>query len=382
MRVLGLMSGTSMDGVDSAIIETDGVGVTVTLGANGRAEALGPRRGAAYTDDDRALLRRAKEEARALLISAGARGERPGCLAEADTMVTRRHAEAVEALLAEQGLTAADIDLVGFHGHTVLHRPEIKLTVQIGDGAALARRLGIPVVSDFRAADVAAGGEGAPLVPVFHRALAQACGIDPPLAILNLGGVANVTFIGLGDDLVGFDTGPANALVDDLMAERCGLAFDEGGAIAASGRVDEALLAWMMRHPYFERRAPKSLDRDTFSHRMVGPAATPAAAATLTAFTAAAVARGLDWAPVPPRRWIVAGGGSANTEMMRRISERVGIPMESADDLGWSAAFLEAQAFAYLAARSFVGLPLTYPGTTGVPEPLTSGVLAFVGVAV
>ncbi len=376
MRVLGLMSGTSMDGVDAAIIETDGVGVTVRLGANGRAEALGPSRCAPYTEEDRALLRRAKEEARAVIVSADQRMQRLGCLAQADAMITRRHAEAVEALLAQEGLTSADIDLVGFHGHTVLHRPEIRLTVQIGDGAALATRLGISVVSDLRAADVAAGGEGAPLVPVFHRALAQACGIDPPLAILNLGGVANVTFIGSGDDLVGFDTGPANALVDDLMAERCGAAFDERGAMAASGHADEALLAWMTRHPYFDRRPPKSLDRDTFSHRMVGAAATPDAAATLTAFTAAAVARSLDWAPLPPRRWIVAGGGSANPEMVRRISERVGLPVEPAEELGWSADFMEAQAFAYLAARSVAELPLTYPGTTGVSEPLTGGVLA------
>ena len=376
MRALGLMSGTSMDGVDVAIIETDGESVSVTLGGNGRAEALGPCHATPYGDAERALLARAKEEARALIVLAAARTGRPGCLAEAERLVTERHAEAVGALLAKAGLTAADIDVIGFHGQTVLHRPEIGLTVQIGAGQLLADRLGIPVVSDFRAADVAAGGEGAPLVPVFHRALAQACGIDPPLAILNLGGVGNVTFIGEGDELVGFDTGPGNALVDDLLHEREGRRFDESGATAAAGRPDLSLVAWMSAHPYFERRPPKSLDRDTFSHRLVGAAATPDAAATLTAFTAAAVARALDWAPQPPRRWIAAGGGTANAEMMRLIAEAVGMPVERADDLGWSAEFMEAQAFAYLAARSLAGLPLTFPGTTGVAAPTRGGLLA------
>jgi anhydro-N-acetylmuramic acid kinase len=290
-------------------------------------------------------------------------------------MVTRSHAEAVTAFLAEQGLTPGDIDVVGFHGQTVLHRPDQRMTVQLGDGQALADAVGIPVVYDLRAADIAAGGQGAPLVPVFHRALAEACGFPLPLAILNIGGVANVTFIGPKGDLLAFDTGPGNALIDDWMRERTGRPLDDGGITAARGRPDGALLAWLLMHPFFVKKPPKSLDRNWFSHKLAGQLTTEDGAATLTAFTAQAVARALDHVPEPPLRWIVAGGGARNGELMRLLNYHLRAEITTADAVGWSSAFLEAQAFAYLAVLSLQGLPITFPSTTGVGEALTGGVV-------
>ncbi len=369
MLVIGLMSGTSADGVDVALIETDGERVAPRAGgANGFA---GETLSRPYDEAERALLLRAMREAEGLTD----RTARPGCLAEAEALVTRAHAEAVEAALAAWDLAPGAVAAVGFHGQTVLHRPKAGLTVQIGDGPALARRLGIPVAYDFRADDVAAGGEGAPLVPVFHRALAEAAGFALPLAILNIGGVANVTGIGR-DTLVGFDTGPGNALLDDLVQDRAGIAYDEGGRIAGAGTPDAALVAWLLAHPYFDRPAPKSLDRNAFSHRLVGHLPIADAAATLAAFTAGAVARALALLPERPGRWIVGGGGARNPELMRRIGEAVDAPVLSADAVGWSADGLEAQAFAYLAARRLRDLPITFPGTTGVATPRPGGRLA------
>lgn len=356
------MSGTSLDGVDVAWVETDGE----------RVVRLGPTGYRAYGEAERTLLRGALADAPTLL----ARTDRPGRLAEAESLVTAAHAEAVEVFLAEHRLDRAGIDVVGFHGQTVLHRPQAGLTVQIGDGAALAQRLGRPVVFDFRAADVAAGGQGAPLVPVFHRALVEAAGLAPPVAILNLGGVANATFVGPGERLTAFDTGPGNALLDDWMQERAGLAFDRDGETAARGRPAEPLLDWLLAHPYFRAPPPKSLDRNWFSHRIAAHLPTEDGAATLAAFTARAVVRSLDFAAARPRRWIVAGGGAQNGELLRLLRERLNAEITPADRLGWSAAFLEAQAFAYLAVRSLKGLPITFPSTTGVKEPLTGGVLA------
>ncbi len=371
-RSIGLMSGTSMDGIDVALIETNGTSLKVRRGANGLLEPLGPTFSRRYDEAERALLRRALKEAEALTR----REDRPGCLAEAEALVTRAHAEAVEGFLAAAGLAAAEIDVIGFHGQTVLHRPGQGLTVQIGDGQGLADRLGIPVIHDLRAADVAAGGQGAPLVPVFHRALAEASGFAPPLAILNIGGVANVTLIGRGGDLLAFDTGPGNGLLDDLMLDRSGLPHDPDGETAARGRADGDLLAWLLSHPYFQMPPPKSLDRNAFSHRLVGHLSTEDAAATLAAFTARAVVRALDHAPEPPRRWIVAGGGTRNRELMRLLATHLEAEVTVADETGWSSDFLEAQAFAHLAVLSLAGLPITFPSTTGVAAPMTGGVLA------
>jgi anhydro-N-acetylmuramic acid kinase len=266
--------------------------------------------------------------------------------------------------------------VVGFHGQTVIHRPLEGLTVQIGDGQGLADRLGIPVAYDFRAADVAAGGEGAPVVPVYHRALIEAADIVGPVAFLNIGGVANVTYVDDGFDPIACDTGPGNALLDDLMHARAGKPMDRGGRTAARGRVDEAALALLLAHPYFEKKPPKSLDRNAFSREVVNSLSLEDAAATLTAFTAASVARLLPHLPKRPGELVVCGGGAHNPTLMRELALHLGCKVSTAQQHGWSVDAMEAQAFAYLAVRSMEGLPITFPTTTGVPAPQTGGVLA------
>ena len=370
-RAIGLMSGTSMDGVDIALVETDGESA-VTFGATGFQP---------YSDADRALLRAALDEAAGL----DARAAATGAVAAAEKMVTARHAEAVESFLAEKGLSARDIHLVGFHGQTVLHRPKQRLTIQIGDGAALARRLGIAVVYDFRAADVAAGGEGAPIVPVFHRALVEASGKDGnlpgPLALLNIGGVANVTYVDDGLDPIACDTGPGNALLDDLMLARCGEPMDRHGHTAARGRVDEEALARLLDDPFFDLPPPKSLDRNNFSRLAVEHLSLEDAAATLTAFTAASVGRLMPLLPQAPKSLIVCGGGASNPILVRELVQRLPCKVTTADVCGWSADSMEAQAFAYLAVRSKRGLPYTYPTTTGVAAPRATSMWRAPGTA-
>ena len=359
MTVLGLMSGTSMDGVDAAVLITDGEAIA----------GYGPRRFRPYTEPERALLRRAVADARGL----SDRAARPGALAEAERMVTEAHAEVVLALRAEHPQTG--IDLVGFHGQTVFHAPARRLTVQIGDGPALARRLGLPVAYDFRAADVAAGGEGAPLVPVYHRALVERAGLAGNVVVVNIGGVANLTRVAADGSLIASDTGPGNALLDDFMRARTGAAMDKDGATAATGRVEDRALAALLANPWFDRPFPKSLDRDAFSLAPVDDLATADGAATLVAFTSRTIAKGIVMAGGADRIFI-AGGGAQNPALMARLREDTGMGVESAAALGWSPDFLEAEAFAFLAARTMLGLPLTFPGTTGVARPLPGGVIA------
>ncbi|HEY2137419.1 MAG TPA: anhydro-N-acetylmuramic acid kinase [Xanthobacteraceae bacterium] len=363
MQAVGLMSGTSLDGVDVALIETDGEEITT----------LGPSAYRPYADDERAILRQALAEAGALTD----RAARPGILGRAEELVTRVHGDAVERFLADNDLNG--VDVVGFHGQTVLHRPSARLTVQIGDGEALARRLGRTVVHDFRAADVAAGGQGAPLVPVFHRAIAEALDREKPIAVLNLGGVANVTFIDDHHDPVACDTGPGNALLDDFMRARTGAAFDDAGATAARGKVDEAFVRRVLAHPFFDQPPPKSLDRNhfAFAHLGLPDVSLADGAATLAALTAEAVARIVPLLPRVPRGWIVAGGGARNRTLLRMLANLLApATVETADAVGWSADALEAQAFGYLAVRTIMGLPITFPTTTGVPQPMAGGVAA------
>lgn len=362
MRAIGLMSGTSFDGVDVALVETDGE----------RIERLGPSGYRAYQPAERAVL------AQALADAAGMtdRAARPGALSQAEAIVTDAHAEAVESFMAAHGVAASGVDVVGFHGQTVLHRPGDRLTVQIGDGAGLARRLGRPVVYDFRAADVAAGGQGAPLAPTIHPVMTRDLDLPRPLAVLNLGGVGNVTFIGEDGTLVAFDTGPANALMDDRLFRETGEAFDRDGAIAATGKVNESVVAALMRHPYFAQTPPKSLDRNAFDAALTDGLPLADALATLAAFTAASVAAAAEHLPARPALWLVAGGGARNPTLLAGMRHRLQAEVRTADSVGLSADALEAQAFAVLAVRSLKGLPLTYPGTTGAPRPMTGGVLA------
>lgn len=366
MRVVGLMSGTSMDGIDAALIETNGEAVAW----------LGSALTRPIDAKTRALLVTAMEDARGV----NHRDDRPGALAEAERRITDLHAEAVRALLEPLRLTPGDIDLVGFHGQTVIHCPDARLTVQIGEGQRLATALGIPVVADFRAADVAAGGQGAPLVPVFHQALVRRLTLPQPVAVLNVGGVANVTVIDGDAPPIACDTGPGNALIDDFLKERTGVPFDADGRAAAAGQVDEARVAAVLEDAFFRQPPPKSLDRNAF-RRAVGERmgldglSVENGAATLTALTAATVSSVVPFLPRPPAVWIVAGGGARNPTLLAMLARRLKAEVRTADQVGWSGDALEAHAFGYLAARSLRGLPLTFPTTTGVGAPMTGGVL-------
>ena len=353
LRTIGLMSGTSLDGVDAAWVETDGV----------RIAGFGPRLTLPYDAALRATLRRLLDRA------PGLAPDDPE-LAGAVRALTEQHARAALAL-------GGAPDLIGFHGQTLLHRPDQGRTWQVGDAALLARLTGVPVAWDFRSADVAAGGQGAPLVPVFHAALAQggADGLEPPVAVLNIGGVANVTWIGPDGALVACDTGPGNGPLDDWTARHTGAAFDRDGALARAGRADQAVLARLLAQPYFARPAPKSLDRLDFAAALAGSgiAALSAAdgAATLAAFTAGAVAA--TRLPAPPRRWLVCGGGRHNPAIMDALRAALPAPVEPVESVGWDGDALEAQCFGFLAARVAAGLPLSFPATTGAPAPLAGG---------
>jgi anhydro-N-acetylmuramic acid kinase len=341
------MSGTSLDGVDAALIRTDGR----------RIAGFGAARTAEYAPDFR-------ERLRAILGGVGA-------VAEVERELTDIHADAVRRLLAEAGVTAGEVRVAGFHGHTILHRPREGRTWQIGDGVRLAQAIGIDVVCDFRSADVAAGGEGAPFVPLYHQALAA--DLEKPLAVLNVGGVANLTYIGPDGAILAFDTGPGNALIDDWMLARTGSPVDRGGRTAAAGRIDEAAVAAWLAGPYFARQPPKSLDRLDFEASRIAHLALADGAATLAALTAAAVARGVDHLPARPRRWLVTGGGRHNRFLMAELGRRLGVPVDPVEAVGWDGDALEAQAFAFLAMRNLAGLPLSLPSTTGVRAPTPGG---------
>ena len=338
---IGLMSGTSMDGVDAALLETDGENAVRPLGFVSLP----------YNEAERAAIRAALGAGDAKKVRA------------AGTVVTDAHIRAVLHLLNKT--SAQGVAAIGFHGHTLDHRPQDRFTLQVGDAARLAKETGIPVIADFRSADVAAGGQGAPLAPVYHRALLA--GERRPIAVLNIGGVANVTWIGRDGAMLAFDTGPGNALLDDWCRRHTGEPMDRDGRLAVRGRVDESVLEQLLDHPYFAAPPPKSLDRQSFSSAPVEALSPADGAATLAAFTAAAVARAPF--PEPPSRWIVSGGGRRNPVLMAGLPG----PAEPAEALGWDGDALEAEAFAYLAARKLRNLPASFPGTTGCPAPMMAG---------
>ncbi|MCW2307425.1 anhydro-N-acetylmuramic acid kinase [Rhodobium gokarnense] len=362
-RAIGLMSGTSFDGVDAAIIETDGEKVFAT----------GPGLTQPYTDDERQILRTAM----AVAAQQSDRDARPPELAEAELVVTEAHAKAVDVILAAAGRDRSEIDIIGFHGQTVFHAPDRHLTIQLGDGNALSRATGIPVVFDFRKSDVAAGGQGAPMVPVYHRALADQSGLERPLAIINLGGVANFTWIGRDGAMVACDTGPASALIDDWVFSHSGAAFDMDGELAASGTVDRGVLGALLDNPYFGLPAPKSLDRHAFSLDPVRGLSLEDGAATLTAFTAETLAIGLKRVPETPRMLVVCGGGAHNPSLLSAIERATGIfTVVTGEALGWSSDHIEAEAFGYLAVRRMLFLPISFPMTTAVDAPMMGGEIA------
>ncbi|MDA1088730.1 MAG: anhydro-N-acetylmuramic acid kinase [Proteobacteria bacterium] len=353
MTAIGLMSGTSMDGIDAALLQTDGDTVS----------GFGPSLSQPYDENFRDKLR-------ALLGRDSDHNEDATAIGEE---LTDRHAEAVNRLLADNGLGPSDIDVIGFHGHTVFHQPEKGITRQIGDGGRLARQTGIKVVNDFRANDVAGGGQGAPFAPLYHAALSVK--FEKPLAVLNIGGVANVTWISPDGGLIAFDTGPGNALIDDWVRDREGLAMDEGGKLAHAGTVNQAVLEQLMDNPYFDLPYPKSLDREDFDVIAATGLSTADGAATLVAFTAASIDAAAHQFPALPNRWLVCGGGRHNPALMAALRGLLLQPVEPAEMAGWQGDALEAQAFAFLAVRSLNGQPLSLPGTTGVAEPMRGGVL-------
>jgi anhydro-N-acetylmuramic acid kinase len=352
---IGLMSGTSMDGIDAALILTDGGSKFSAIAAMS----------VPYRPEFRASLRNALGET--------------GLFPELTTELTSLHADVVVNLLDLAGILAKNVDVIGFHGHTIFHDPANRNTVQIGDGHRLARELGIDVVYDFRSADVEAGGQGAPLAPLFHAVLAPD---DRPLCFLNIGGVANLTWIGSEADparsdvfahLLAFDTGPGNALIDDWMQRHADVLFDDDGALAASGTVDDAVLSDLLSNSYFEAAPPKSLDRTDFVLDAVSELSLADGAATLSMFTVEAICRAARFLPSPPTQWLVAGGGRKNGFLLRELETLVGAPVRLTEVVGIDGDALEAQAFAYLAVRSLAGLPLSGPTTTGVPSPQIGG---------
>ena len=363
MRVLCFMTGTSLDAVDMAVLETDGEAI----------HAFGPAAERKLTVETRAIVEDAIAAARAW-----PRGEpAPDIFETAAAAIAEEHLAAAGAFLAEMGADAGRIDLVGAHGQTVLHeapgagRPG--RTVQLIDAHRLAEGLGLPVAFDFRAADVAAGGQGAPLAPIYHQALARFSRMEAPVAVLNLGGVGNVTLIGEGGVLEAFDTGPANGMIDLFVQSRSEARCDENGALARSGRIHEPIVAAYLGHAHFRAKGPKSLDRFDFSLDAVADLSLEDGAATLTAFAAESVVLGLAACSQTPRRVIACGGGRHNPALMHAIRKRLQAPVSSADWVGWRGDSMEAEAFAYLAVRTFTGLPISFPGTTGVPEPLPGG---------
>ncbi len=347
VTAIGLMSGTSMDGIDAAVIQTDG-------------HRLLARFGGLTVPYEPAFRER--------LGQAVAAGEALDPLEEAalGDELARLHASAVAKLDQRDEAT-----LIGFHGHTLWHRPDRGETRQIGNGALLAELTGIDVVNDLRSADMAAGGEGAPLASLYHAALAVP--LEKPLAVLNLGGVGNVTYLG-HDDILAFDTGPANAPLDDWVKKRLGRPFDRDGVLTAQGTADDALVGRWLAHPYFAAKPPKSLDRNDFPLDGLEALETTDGAATLASFAVRSVAAGLDHLPDAPRRWLVTGGGRRNPTLMALLADDLGSPVEPVESVGWNGDTLEAEAFAFLAVRSRLGMPLTLPGTTGVGVPTCGGV--------
>jgi 1,6-anhydro-N-acetylmuramate kinase/RimJ/RimL family protein N-acetyltransferase len=362
---IGLMSGTSMDGIDLALVRTDGESIV----------ERGPAMGIPYDAAFRKVLAQSLETAKAIRH----RDERPGDLGNVERELTLRHAAAVKDFLHKFETTAKDIDFVGFHGQTVLHRPLEALTVQIGDGRLLARETGIAVVYDMRANDMTYGGQGAPLVPAYHAALAAGIAdfAGRPVMFVNIGGISNLTFIGSGGAIVAFDSGPGNTLIDQWVEAEAGVPFDAGGAIASEGGVITSLAAHYLDHPFFTSEKRMSLDRNDFRPPAPGEAGLHDGARTLAFVTAAAIVKSMRHLPEKPELIIVCGGGRLNRMIMADLQELMrGARVEPAETFGFNGDSMEAEAWAYLAVRSMKGLPLTFPGTTGVQRPVTGGVLA------
>lgn len=364
---IGLMTGTVLDGnIDIALIKTDGETI----------ETFGEYTLAPYDQQVRDLLEETLAQARVWNFE----GAEPAIFAEAEEALTRAQSAAVRSFVEGQGMTMADIGVVGFHGQSVLHRApqpgRIGDTRQLGDGALMAQLLGTKVAYDFRTADVRAGGQGAPLSAVYHAALLRTLGTDGDTAVLNLGGVANVTWWDGADQVIAFDTGPANAPINDFVKSLGRGEMDRDGALGAAGTVDEARLAKLLEHPYMTAAYPKSLDRFDFTADMARGMDAESGAALLTAFTASAVGKALDLLTRRPEKLIVCGGGRRNPTIMAMLNARAGVTAVPGEAVGWRGDAIEAECFAFLAVRTLRGLPISFPTTTGVAAPMTGGKVA------
>ncbi|OCP03912.1 MULTISPECIES: anhydro-N-acetylmuramic acid kinase [unclassified Ensifer] len=365
-NAIGLMSGTSMDGIDVALLRTDGDCIV----------ERGPSAGFAYDAGFRDRLKQGLVDATTMTK----RDQRPGALADLERELTLRHAEAVKFFLQQNDLTAAAIDVIGFHGQTVLHRPDEALTVQIGDGPLLARETGIDVVYDMRANDMEQGGQGAPLIPAYHAALARGTatdrGLAAPVVFVNIGGISNLTFIGTGETLIAYDSGPGNTLIDQWVEAHAGIPYDQGGMIASEGAVLAGLADRYLSNSFFTATKRRSLDRNDFAPPHGRDADLADGARTLAHVTAAAIIKSAGHLPQRPATYIVCGGGRLNPVIMRdlaSLAEQEGAAVLAAEEVGLNGDSMEAEAWAYLAVRALSGLPLTYPGTTGVRQPASGG---------
>lgn len=358
---IGLMSGTSLDGVDAAIIKTDGHQVT----------RFGKACHIPYTVEQREQL----QEAFARAKRENNPNVRSNSILIAEGVINRLHLDAINEIISINQLQKNDIEVIGFHGQTLLHKPEKGWSWQIGDGSELVENTGIKVVNDFRRFDVENGGQGAPLVPIFHRALLPNDETDFPVALLNIGGVANLTWFNGRDpnDMVAFDTGPGNALLDDWIRKHSDLPYDKDGEISSKGNVQEILVNDLMNHDYFKEMPPKSLDRDAFDVSSLSMLSVEDGAATLIAFTVNAIKMAEVMCPDFVKKWYVCGGGAHNPTMMQMLSDELYGDVESISSIGFDGDYVEAEAFAYLAVRKLYNLPITFPGTTGINEPSTGG---------
>jgi anhydro-N-acetylmuramic acid kinase len=368
MHAIGLMSGTSMDGIDLAALRTDG----------GNIVERGPNFFVPYEAAFRDRITRALETARQVT----ARDDRPGDLADLEKEITRRHADAVAAFIRQKLAGWGKPDIVGFHGQTVLHRPSAALTLQLGDGKLLSALTGLPVAYDMRANDMVHGGQGAPLVPVYHAALAHALPAPHagqfPVVFVNIGGISNITCVSATGDPVAFDTGPGNALIDQWVSREGGIPFDADGAIASEGDVVRVVVERYLEKPFFSRPGPKSLDRNDFTLAEAEGLELADGARTLAAVSAQAILKSVDHLPGRPKLWIACGGGRKNPHIVRDLragAEAVGANAVLAEDVGLDGDATEAEAWAYLAVRVLKGLPLTFPTTTGCKEPVAGGVI-------
>jgi anhydro-N-acetylmuramic acid kinase len=368
LLAIGLMSGTSLDGIDVALVKSNGHNCTPW----GKPFHL------PYSDKDKTRLQEALEIARV--------ERKPNksnkTINELENFLTNLHYNAVVATLNLNGLKNSDIDVVGFHGQTLLHKPEERWSWQIGCGRTLSKKLKITVVNDFRRYDVSNGGQGAPLVPIYHHALFDTKRNEYPVAILNIGGVANLTWNDgrSTERLVAFDTGPGNALLDDWITKNSALPFDKKGMISSKGKVKRSLVKKWMENPYFLMLPPKSLDRNQFDVSGLQKSSNVEnyfedGAATLCAFTVEAIKLAESQCPAPVKQWYVCGGGAHNPTLMNMLSKKLSGKVNLASDIGWSGDFIEAQAFAFLAVRTLYDLPITFPRTTGINKPSTGGVI-------